>query len=604
MFDQRSEDVVRLVATQAAVAVENARLYAAEQAARRTAELAADRLVLLQEITARLARSTTREEVVRAVIETVVGPLGALRVGVYLLEGDRLRAVDRVQSATPGQPVPQSPQRPELDLAADNLVSACARERRVGAFGSFAEMAERHPVYASSVTGVEAALALPLVTGERTLGVLGLGWREPRSFDQAEVEWLASAAEQLSLALLQVELRASERAAQAALAASASRAISVSQTLQRSLLPPALPVVDALAVAVRYVPGTADAEVGGDWYDVIPTPDDGVVLVIGDVQGHSVNAAAVMGQLRVALNAYLVEGHAPEAAMSRVNRVVETLRTDVIATCCLVALDPATGRARVVRAGHPLPLLSRAGGGVGEVRGDAGIPLGVLPEWDFTATELQLEAGDRLLLFTDGLVEVPGADVTTGVEELMSALAAVSSARTASGDPDPTERRSSRAIRQDGLEDDVDRVLERMGARTTDDVAVLACEYAGPSWSYRRAELRVEGIAEVADARAFTRATLRGWEVEQLEDTVGLLVTEMVTNALVHTGAGATVELRRLQDAVRVLVTDSASRVPQHRAAEDGDTGGRGLLVVGALSREWGVEPSGEGKTVWADVKV
>ncbi|MCW2819887.1 MAG: hypothetical protein JWR42_2674 [Marmoricola sp.] len=601
-FDERSTRVVRLVATQAAVAVENAKLYAAEQQARLHAEKAAQRLVLLQEITSRVARSSTRSEVVRAVVETVAGPLGTDRVGVFLREGDLLRS-EQESGTRSGDRDPGRPQVRVLDVHGDNPVSACARSGLPLVLRSHEHLSELHPSYADRITGIESAVLLPLVVGDRTIGVLGLGWAEVRAIEDLEVEWLSSATEQLALALRQVELLESERAAQQALRANAAHAIAVSQTLQRSLLPAGLPEVPDLLVAVRYVPGSQDAEVGGDWYDVIATPDGTVVLVIGDVQGHSINAAAVMGQLRVALNAYLVEGHTPEAAMSRVNRVMETLRTEVIATCCLVSIDPATGRAAVVRAGHTLPLLCRADGRVEEVDGDAGIPLGVLPEWEWASTQLDLRAGDRLLLYTDGLVEVPGEDVGVGVGELVGAVARTAPAMAhGGGDGDGTVS-ESRPVRQATLEDAVDTVLRHMGPRTRDDVAVLACEYAGPAWDVRRAALQVRSLSQTAAARAFVRQTLRGWGLDRLEDTVTLLVTEMVTNALVHTDGDAGLELRHQDGVVRVLVTDSFSRVPHHRAQDPDATGGRGLLVVGALALEWGVEPSGEGKTVWADVK-
>ncbi|MCW2866173.1 MAG: prpC7 [Marmoricola sp.] len=599
-FDERSTRVVRLVATQAAVAIENARLYAAEQQARLGAERAAQRLVLLQEITSRVARSSTRSEVVRAVIETVAGPLEASRVGVFLREGDQLRAVDRF-GPDAGRPRPQPPQVRVIDIDDDGPVARCARSGEPVLLATYADLVAQHPSYAGRVDGIETALLLPLVVGDSTLGVLGLAWSEAREVAPLEVEWLSSATEQLSLALRQVALLESERAAQHALRANAAHAISVSRTLQRSLLPPALPEVTDLLVAVRYEPGSEDAEVGGDWYDVIATPDGSVVLVIGDVQGHSIGAAAVMGQLRVALNAYLVEGHQPEAAMSRVNRVMETLRTEVIATCCLVRIDPATGRSTIVRAGHTLPMLCRADGRIEEVDGDAGIPLGVLPEWEWTSVVLDLQAGDRLLLYTDGLVEVPGEDVGVGVEELARAVARTTPALAQGGRGRPLPE--SRPERQALLEDDVDEVLRQMGPRTRDDVAVLACEYAGPAFDVRRATLAVHSVAQSSAARAFVRTTLRSWGLSRIEDSVTLLVTEMVTNALVHTDGSARLELRHQDGAVRVMVSDSFSRVPQHRPPDPGSTGGRGLLVVGALSLAWGVEPSGEGKTVWADVK-
>lgn len=600
-FDQRSEDVVRLVATQAAVAVANARSYAQEQVARRAAEQAAERLGLLQAITSRLARAEDREQVLLAVTETLVGPLGAIRVGVYLREDDVYRAAGGVAPAPEGSPGLQRPQHAEFPADGHNPVAVCATERQPLVHSTLADLAERFPTVGGVVTGIEATVLLPLVVGERTLGVLALAWREPRVFDTVELDWLRSAVDQLAQALRQVELRESEARARVALRESAAYAISVSQTLQRSLLPPALPAVEALAVAVRYVPSSVEAEVGGDWYDVVPTPDGAVVLVVGDVQGHSIGAAALMGQLRVALNAYLLEGHPPQVALARVNRAMETLHTEAIATCCLVRLDPATGETSVVRAGHPLPLLWRAGDrsgsrtvAVSEVEGDGGIPLGVVSEWEWPTTELVLAAGDRLLLYTDGLVEEPGADVEDGVHGLIEAVAGTRAGRAS----------VPAYTRQERLEDDVDAVLAAVGVRSRDDVALLACEYAGPASTYGQVGLDVVAVEQLAEARELGRRTLAEWGVPHLSDSVTLLVTEMVANALLHTDGGARLELRRHDGVVRVMVTDTVSRVPRPRPMDQGATDGRGLLVVGALALEWGVEPSGEGKTVWADLKV
>ena len=602
-FDQRSEDVVRLVAAQAAVAVANARSYAEEQVARRAAEQAAERLGLLQTITSRLARAEDRADVLSAVTETLVGPLGAVRVGVYMREGGVYRAAAGVSPPASGSATLHRPQHAEFPADGDNPVAVCAAERRPLVHSTLADLAARFPAVGDVVTGVEASVLVPLVVGDRTFGVLALAWQEPRVFDPVELDWLRSAVEQLAQALRQVELRESEARAQAALEESAAYAISVSQTLQRSLLPPVLPTVEALAVAVRYVPSAVEAEVGGDWYDVVPTPDGAVVLVIGDVQGHSMAAAALMGQVRVVLNAYLLEGHPPQVALARVNRAMGALHTEAIATCCLVRLDPATGRATVVRAGHPLPLLWRAGpevpgsvvaAAVSEVDGDGGIPLGVLPEWEWPSTEVELAAGDRLLLYTDGLVEEPGADVTDGVSSLLAAVAGTR----------PGRATVPAYTRQERLEDDVDDVLAAVGVRSRDDVAVLACEYAGPAASYGQARLEVPSVAELAGARAFGRRVLAEWGADHLTDSVTLLVTEMVANALLHTDGTAWLELRRQDGVVRVMVTDTVSRVPRPRPLDQDASNGRGLLVVGALSLEWGVEPSGEGKTVWADLKV
>ncbi len=579
VFDQRSEDVVRLIATQASVAVENARLFEAEQLARQEAESAVDRLSLLQTITSRLADALTQRAALDAVVDALA-PLGADRIGVYLRENDVFRAVARTgTSPEPGRAGPTLMRTLRADWPSP---MATATERCAPVMlRSAEELRADYPELAMSRRGIEASISVPLMIGDSALGVLLLAWDRPRDFPQPEVEMLGAAARQLASALERSRLSEAERAAQERLAEGAAQAIKVSQTLQRSLLPMSLPKIESLDVAVRYLPGTAGAEVGGDWYDLIIAPDGVGVLVVGDVQGHSIGAAAVMGQLRTALHAYLAEGHEPHVAVARVNRVMTALDAHVLATCCLIALDPVSGDARIVRAGHPLPLLRRADGSVQEIAAEGGLPLGVLDDAEWPTTTLRLEAGDRLLLYTDGLVEHPGDDVSTGVLALM---------------------RATQAAESENGDTDADAILASLGTERRDDVALVVCDYSGPSDAWRSATLSVEDVDAVFRARQFTRHTLRLWKLPQLEETVTLLVSEMVTNALVHTGGTATLELRRDENQVRVLVTDAHTRVPRPRHVDIDATGGRGLLLVESLAEEWGVEPSGGGKTVWAAV--
>ena len=580
MFDQRSEDVVRLVATQASVAIENARLFEGEKRARKQAEEAVDRVSLLQTITSRLANAFTTREALSAVVDTLSGPMGAHRIGVYLREDGVFRLV-----AGTGGPMDQGGEgrTPMRLLRTDwpSPAATAAETRQPVTFRSADQVRAQYPELAMSLAGVEAGACLPLTFGDNILGVLVLGWPYPRDFPTHEIEMLAAAAGQLASALERARLYDAERAAQERLAESAAEAIKVSQTLQRSLLPTSLPKIESVQVAVRYLPGTAGAEVGGDWYDLISAPGGVGVLVVGDVQGHSIGAAAVMGQLRTALHAYLAEGHEPHVAVARVNRVMAALNAHVLVTCCLIALDPASGEAKIVRAGHPLPLLRRADGSVRAIGEDGGIPLGVLPDEQWPTTTMRLEAGDRLLLYTDGLVEHPGDDVTTGVLALMEAAAAAGF-----GQPDG----------------DADAILASLGTHRRDDVALMVCDYAGAPAGRHSVSLTVEDVDAVCRARAFTRETLHQWQLAPLEDTVTLLVSEMVTNALVHTNGFATLELRRDDSHVRILVTDAHSRVPRPREVDLDATGGRGLMLVESLAEEWGVEPSGGGKTVWAAV--
>jgi serine phosphatase RsbU (regulator of sigma subunit)/anti-sigma regulatory factor (Ser/Thr protein kinase) len=583
VFDERSERVVRSVAAQAAVAIENARLLSAEQVARRQAEQTTARLALLQEVTARLARTLTTDEAVDAVMETLVTRLGAKRAGVFLrtaqgglqaVAGHRGRSGSSPQygALPPGNRDPVS----VTDATGVPVVARTPEEVR----------AALTPDQLATVQALESFACLPLRTAESGLGVLGLTWDQPRELGGAEVEMLAAAAGQLAQALDRARLYEAERTARFDLSRSVAELIDVSTTLQRSLLPRELPRIEQVTVAVRYLPGAAHAQVGGDWYDVVATPGGGATLVVGDVQGHSLAAAAVMGQLRTALHAYLSEGHHPDVALARANLLMSQLDPSVLATCAIFALDPQTGSARIVRAGHPLPVLRRSTGQVCEVAVEGGVPLGVVDQAVWPVTTITLEAGDRLLLYTDGLIERRDADLDEGVAQLLDAVATAVPGRDA--------------------EQGCDDILAVLGHDLTDDVALLVCDYAGPVEGRAAATVTLPAdLAAIGNARAFATATLDRWGLSRLSDTVRLLASELVTNALIHTDGPATLELRRDGGTVRLRVTDADTRPPQLREDAEPDLesdSGRGMVLVEALSSTWGVEPSGSGKTVWADV--
>ncbi|MHA6764313.1 SpoIIE family protein phosphatase [Streptacidiphilus sp. PAMC 29251] len=193
--------------------------------------------------------------------------------------------------------------------------------------------------------------------------------------------------------------------------------------LQRAMLPRRLPAVPGHSTAVRYLPGTTGMAVGGDWYDLLQLPDGRVGLVVGDVQGHSVEASAVMGQLRIALRAYAAEGHSPGEVLSRTGRLLAELDTDLFATCCYLSLDPATGAVSAARAGHPQPARIHAGQRTAvELDLPGGPPLGVDPAALYPESETVLAAGEALLLYTDGLIETRDEDIGTSLERLLATV--------------------------------------------------------------------------------------------------------------------------------------------------------------------------------------
>ncbi len=249
---------------------------------------------------------------------------------------------------------------------------------------------------------------LPLIASGRPVGSCILGFDQPRGFSPEDRTVLTALAGLIAQALERARRYDSEAA--------------LARGLQDALLPQELPVRDDVDTVGRYLPGTHGMDVGGDWYDVVET-ERGLALVIGDVQGHGVAAAATMGQLRSAVRAFALSGGAPQEVMRGTNRLLIDLARDQIASCCYIVLDPVTGLAQAVRAGHPQPLLRHPDGRTEVLDLAGGVVLGVDGEASYGLTELRLEPGAVLALYTDGLVEHPGTDIDEGVELLRRSLA-------------------------------------------------------------------------------------------------------------------------------------------------------------------------------------
>ncbi|KPI10636.1 putative PAS/PAC sensor protein [Actinobacteria bacterium OV450] len=257
---------------------------------------------------------------------------------------------------------------------------------------------------------VGARAFLPLIASGRPVGSCILGFDAPRGFSPEERTVLTALAGLIAQALERAQRYDSEAA--------------LARGLQAALLPHRLPVREHVQTVGRYLPGTQGMDVGGDWYDVVETGEGLLALVIGDVQGHGVAAAATMGQLRSAVRAFTLGGSPPERVVSGTNRLLIDLDPGQFASCCYVLLDPVSGRARAVRAGHPQPLLRHADGR-GEVLDlPGGVVLGIDADAAYPVTELRLAPGAVLALYTDGLVEEAGEDIDLGVERLRAALAA------------------------------------------------------------------------------------------------------------------------------------------------------------------------------------
>jgi anti-sigma regulatory factor (Ser/Thr protein kinase) len=355
----------------------------------------------------------------------------------------------------------------------------------------------------------------------------------------------------------------------------------VAHTLQRSMLTTQLPAIDGVELAVRYLPGMRQTEISGDWYDVIPLPDNHVALVIGDVQGHNAQAATLMGQMRTALRAYAVEGHPPDVVVSHANRLLTGMETDLFATCCYVDVDMAEGTAWCVRAGHLPPVLRHPDGTTDIVVTEGGPPLGVITQADFPMSPLPLRPGTVVALTTDGLVESSELEMDDGLRRLAGQLGAA----------DPAHL----GLVADALLADANR---------GDDVALLLMRYDGLDLRPLRESWTVWRVPEaVRHARRFTRRALRAWGVGDEPDAILLIVSELVTNALVHTDGQVRLDLTLINDRMRVAVADSSPRSPVKPTSIGWEaTGGRGILLVEALSATWGTVPVSGGKQVWAEL--
>jgi PAS domain S-box-containing protein len=356
----------------------------------------------------------------------------------------------------------------------------------------------------------------------------------------------------------------------------------IAVALQRSMLPEeeVMPQPPGLEIAHLYRPSSRAAQVGGDWFDVIPLSGHRIALVVGDVMGHDIKAAANMGQLRTAMRTLARLDLEPVDLLTLLDETVQKGTTMQYATCVYAVCDTVTRECSIVSAGHPPPLLRHADGTTRIVDVSPGVPLGVASDPEFAATNLVLPQDSTLVLYTDGLVEHRGEDIDTGIENLRAVLA-----------PDA-------ACAQD-LCERVAAQLDRSVAE--DDLALLMARVpSGFDHGFARWTLlpRPESVRR---ARALVRQTLREWDLESLEDTTMLLVSELVTNAVRY--ADGEIELRLAKGGVLVCeVVDADVHVPRRRHSGPEEEGGRGLAIVGEYSRAWGTRPVASGKVVWFEL--
>ncbi|WP_282703545.1 PAS domain S-box protein [Streptomyces sp. CC219B] len=360
----------------------------------------------------------------------------------------------------------------------------------------------------------------------------------------------------------------------------------IALTLQRSLMgtPPAIP---GLATASRYRPATQGAGVGGDWFDLVPLGAGRVGVLIGDVMGRGLEAAAVMGQLRSAAHALAKTGIQPRRLMQALDACVADLDVpDQLVTCCYLVIAPDAGTVTVCSAGHLPTLVAVPGEGVRQLPVPVNAPLGV-GGIVYQQSCTSVPPGASLVLYTDGLIETPDSDIESRLHQLTSLLGDFFTEGTC-------------------LESAADHLLAGLvpdPESHNDDVTLLLARLPAPPLDTFAAEFPAVPSA-VPEGRVLLGKALADWDCTALADDALLLVSEILTNAVQHAEGPLGLHARRTADDLTVEVSDRSPHLPQPRQAAQNEESGRGLCLVRTLAHSWGVQPTDEGKTTWFTLKL
>ncbi|AQU70309.1 hypothetical protein BBN63_33160 [Streptomyces niveus] len=366
---------------------------------------------MVRRVTALLARATTVQDVTDALKDAeALSNLGAVSVMLGIVENGHVHTV------TEGRLGLYVPELRYTRIDARFPMSEVVRTLRPRYITSREEFRRSFPPLWHHIRHLPVASGayLPLIVQGRTIGALGMLYSRHGGFTGEERNLLVTLSSSIAQSLQRAMLFEQEH--------------DLADSLQRAMLPHRIPEVPGARIAVRYRAARAGRDIGGDWYDVVPLSDGRVGLMIGDVQGHDTDAAAVMGQLRIVLWAYVSEGHSPATAMARASTFLHELDTDRFATCTYVEADLSTGALQIVRAGHLEPMVRDADGRCVTIDTEGGLPLGITNTSrrrggaDYPVTLTTLAPGETLLIFTDGLVERPGATLDEGLERLARAV--------------------------------------------------------------------------------------------------------------------------------------------------------------------------------------
>jgi serine phosphatase RsbU (regulator of sigma subunit)/anti-sigma regulatory factor (Ser/Thr protein kinase)/uncharacterized protein YigA (DUF484 family) len=533
---------LQTIVSQCALALERSQLFDDEQRLRERSER-------LQRTTAKLANAVTQAEVAEVLVEAAVEHVDAATASLYAVNPEREMA--RLL-ATHGVGT-DAESNGDIPLDEDSPVAQAVRR---GAWSS------RPPT--DDDRSPRSSVVIPLVAGRRSVGALELGWDEPTTLSADDHTLVETLAGQVAQALERARHFESER--------------SIAETLQRSVLPVALPRLPGAQIAARYLPGTLEVDVGGDWFDAVELSDGRVGLVVGDVVGKGVHAAASMGQLRNALRAISIERLKPPSALARLDRLSTDALDTSFATVVYAIVDRNAGILRFSSAGHPPPVVAYPDGRVKLLEEGRGLPLGTGLGPKYRQCVVELPAGSIIVLYSDGLVERRGHTIDEGIDRLVHAIA--------------TGPRDAERL--------LEHVLEQLiaGGDRSDDVAILAARFlpVAPKPLDLTMPSEEDSLHLVRDA---IRTWLEGTNLERSEAEDLVLATwEICANSIEHAASplDGTIRVRATLDqaSVRIVVGDTG-RFVEVQARPDR---GLGLRIAEELSSALNITLTEDGTSV------
>ena len=395
-FDDADAGLLQVAADRAALAIDHAQMYEAERRAREEADRAVRVMHAVQRVTDAALAGMGLEDLLLTLLDRITEVLSTDTAAILLLDDD-----ETVLRARAARGIEEEVEQGVRIPVGKGFAGRIAAERRPLFIPDVDHADILNPILREK--GIRSLLGAPLIVEGRVIGVLHVGTLSFRTFTDRDAELLQVAADRAALAIDHAQSFEQRRLA---------------ESLQRSVLPQELVPIPGVEAAVRYLPAASGTALGGDWYDVFPLSEGRIGMVVGDVVGRGVEAAALMAQLRTALRAYAFEGHRPAVVVDRVNGLSSFLQPTTMTTTAFLVLDPEAEELTMVSAGHPPPLLVGSDGTAAFLDPPVGVPLGVSRVSGYVEWTCPIPAGSTLVLYTDGVVEVRGQSVDIGLERL------------------------------------------------------------------------------------------------------------------------------------------------------------------------------------------